>query len=91
MPNGKVEPSKYSFDGTLDGENVILPLDPVWTSEVVSPQVSDMMIPGTLKGNTLTLVLVPEKPVLYHRATRAEFIDAYRSLQMRAAKNGGAK
>ena len=91
-PGGKVEFTMLMFDGVLDGETVGMTLTSSWTlqgsdKKLVAKEI-DGKIPGMLKGDTLTLLLVDEsEPKEFHRATAAEHAEARRNLRMRATSS----
>ena len=82
----ETEPLSVMFEGVLDGEHFSI------TTKDGKPMEK---ITGGLKGDTLTLFVQNEPehepgPPEFHRATRAEYNEAARQLEMRAKLNKGA-
>jgi hypothetical protein len=89
-PNNDIETTLIAFDGVLSGEGVNMNLKSSWTARGGDKAVK-REIAGTLKGDTLTLLLSNElEPVQFRRATPEEHAEATRKLEMRVKLNKGA-
>jgi hypothetical protein len=90
-PHGKVEFTMHQFYGVLDGEKVSMTLN---FSGTLDGGFTDRggTIAGVLRGDTLAWIPgLQFEPVLFHRASSTEYVDAYRNLYMRATKKETAK
>ena len=90
-PHGKVEFTMHKFDGVLDGEKVRMTLN---FSGTLDGGFTDRggTIAGVLGSDTLAWIPgLAFEPVLFHRASSAEYVDAYRNLYMRVTKKAAAK
>ena len=96
-PGGEIGTAMLVFDGYSDGMNVSMHMMSSWT-----PRGGDKGLTGKFKGlligDTLTLfnvhvsgpVQFRSGPLQFRRATRAEYHEAARQLEMRAKLNKGA-
>ena len=90
-PEGEVKLTMFQFEGTLNGENVCMALNPVTISQGGS-HVLRGTITGALRGDVLTLPSVSGAgPIECRLVSGAEWSDAYRNLLRRAEKKKRAK
>ena len=90
-PHGKVEFTMHKFDGVLDGEKVRMTLN---FSGTLDGGFTDRggTIAGVLGSDTLAWIPgLAFEPVLFHRASSAEYVDAYQNLYMRTVTKQGTK
>jgi hypothetical protein len=83
-PDNDIVTDLITLDGQSDGQTVTMTWKSSWSAKSIE-------VKGALKGDTLMLFMADGlEPAEFRRATRAEYDEASRNLQMRANLNKGA-